>query len=111
MNAYHYILICVLGFCGIGLFIPAVPRALRTVAVVVVLLCGLFSLFGIQLTHRLAWYSPKRSQHIAYSEPDKRIFEEGVTAASDSAHKFVPGLLLSLLLLTAAAISAGRSKA
>ena len=110
MIEIDYILLLIIGACGIGLFIPKLPRFMRPVLLLVVLACGLLGVGGVRIVQRFAWYSVKRAEHVAYQGPEKRIFQEGVMATSESAHRFVPILLSSLIVLAAAAIHGGRPK-
>jgi hypothetical protein len=105
-----YIILFLLGACGVALFLPFLPRVVRPILLVIVFACGIWGVFGIQISHRLAWYTSKRTEHISYPDAEKNAFQEGVYAASDSAKRSIPVLIFSLLVLTAAAIHGGRPK-
>jgi len=73
---------------------------MKRLALVVLFAVTLLGVVSVTLADRLAWYTPDRSKHIAYSDADKQKFAEGAVAARDSAVRFLPLICSSLLVLT-----------
>ncbi len=73
---------------------------MKRLALIVLLAVTLLGAFGIIVADRLAWYTPARVRHIAYSDAEKEKFSEGASAARDSAIRFLPLICSSLIVLT-----------
>lgn len=104
MHTVDFVMLGIVAVCCVVCFIPSISRSMRRLALVLILAASLFGLSGVFLIHRLAWYTPQREKHIAYSEGDKEKFAEGAFAARDAAARFLPLIFASLVILTVVAI-------